>query len=120
MPYFSTELPIFKYLVSWPKYQYLLIGTYKISVLFRFVSMTNNMDDLLDFFTDRDLPETAFQITKQASTANLRKCVKLAIALAREGHQPSLIQLTRIRDLLEKQPIESPRARWKQASRGSS
>ncbi|AUD03032.1 hypothetical protein CWM47_15030 [Spirosoma pollinicola] len=73
--------------------------------------MNDDMNNLLDFFIGLVLPETEFKITKQTSTSNLQKCVRLAMALAKDGNKPSVIRLRRIRDLLEKQSIEFVRPR---------
>ncbi|MVM31105.1 hypothetical protein GO755_13775 [Spirosoma sp. HMF4905] len=60
----------------------------------------NELDDLLDYYQGRCLPDTPFTISRYASTNNLRHCVKLAIATAKVGNKASIKTLRQIRERL--------------------
>ncbi|GAB4049504.1 hypothetical protein GCM10028810_40120 [Spirosoma litoris] len=80
----------------------------------------NELDDLLSFYQGRCLPDTAFTISKWASTNNLRQCVKIALTTARAGNKASIKTLRQIRErllILENPLTQQQRAVPQQNSR---
>ncbi|MVM36434.1 hypothetical protein GO730_00230 [Spirosoma sp. HMF3257] len=63
----------------------------------------NDLNDLLNYFKFRELPETPFVISRWAKTCNLRHCVDLAMKNALTGNKTSIKTLMLIRDRLQSQ-----------------
>ncbi|GAB4023774.1 hypothetical protein GCM10028808_75030 [Spirosoma migulaei] len=61
----------------------------------------NDLNELLDYFQGRYLPDTEFVISRWAKTCNLRQCVKLALINAQNGNKTSIKTLRLIRQKLQ-------------------